>query len=54
MLTKEALENMNVNSGKYADKNGNIVDVPNEWWETEEGRKKLEDLGITRESIVMF
>ena len=27
-------------SWDYVDKNGNLVRIPNEWWNTEEGRKK--------------
>lgn len=54
MLTKDSLKDFNNDSAKYADKNGNIVDVPDEWWETEEGRKKLDDMGIKRENIILF
>lgn len=42
------------NSWPYSDKNGNIVNVPNEWWDTEEGRKKLESMGIKRENDILF
>ena len=55
MLTKEIIEKFSKsNSWPYSDKNGNIVNVPNEWWETEEGRKKLEDMGIKRENVILF
>ncbi len=55
MLTKDSLDNFNKkNSCPYSDKNGNIVNVPNEWWETEEGRKKLESMGIKKENIILF
>lgn len=41
MLTKETIDKFNeLNSWPYSDKNGNIVNVPNECWETEEGQKK--------------
>lgn len=54
MLTKDSLKYFSNDSAKYSDKNGNIVDVPNVWWETEDGRKKLEDMGIKRENIILF
>ena len=54
MLTKDSLKNLNNDSWKYVDKNGNIVDVPNEMWEIEESRKKLESMGIKRENCILY
>ena len=55
MLTKETIDKFNKsNSWPYSDKNGNIVNAPNEWWDTEEGTKKLESMGIKRENALMF
>ena len=42
MLIKDSYEKLKKESTHpYSDKNGNIVNVPNEWCETEEGRKNL-------------
>ena len=55
MLTKETIDKFNKsNFWPYSDKDGNIVNVPNEWWKTEEGRKKIESMGIKKENVILF
>lgn len=55
MLIKDSYEKLKKESTHpYSDKNGNIVNVPNEWCETEEGRKKLESMGIKKENVILF